>query len=103
MINENWKWSVAILDFLAGAWDFACDYAMEIIMGTIVVAFVALFAAILVSAVQNDNEAAARLEYCYQQGYVEVIESQHEPHYYCFDARLDPSAFRPIPEEVWNP
>ena len=91
-----------ILDFLADAWSFCREFAFEIVVSVLILGFAGFFALLIVLAYNETQEQDARLEYCYQEGYAEVIESQHTPRYYCFDARLDPSAFRAIPEEVWT-
>jgi len=93
-----------VLDFLEGAWEFVCAFAFEIFVGTVILAFALLFALAIISSGKTADERDARLEYCYEQGYAEVIESQHAPYYYCFDARKMEveSSFRPVPENAWK-
>jgi hypothetical protein len=93
-----------ILDFLANAWDFVCAFAMEIFFTLAGCAIAAFFIMIFMLAYTQDNEREARLEYCYQQGYVEVIESQYKPQYYCFDARRNEESMpiASIPDQVWK-
>lgn len=105
----TWK---KVLNFLDCAWECVCAFAVEIVMSIVVLAVGGFFVMIIGLAIQEADEKEARLEYCYKQGYVEVIESKHDPRYYCFDARRtdalhaeiaeESSPIASIPKRVWE-
>ncbi len=92
-------WLLSLMEIV---WDFVWEYALVFFL----VGLVALMGWLLVLASDNsfkrDQEIEARSEYCYEQGYNEVIQSEHPPYWYCFDARRDGDKTLGVPVKVWD-